>query len=650
MTAVILVIVAAPISGVLLAAAVQSASSRERTASDQLLASQVESIRTLPYTQVGIVGGNPDGVLQSTSTSKLPNGEAVTITTKVSYVDDPIPTAYVTNADYKKVVVTVTRNSDSRQLSSITSYIASASAPPLAGTDWVQIKRTVVDAVTAAPLPGTSVHLTGGPAADDRADLTDGAGAVLFPALNDSTSGSPVYTLGASLNGYSVYPDDLGSQPPSQVSSAPGINSVQTLRMYKGGATLTVNLQNASGTAYTGGATLSLQSSRCGAGSINVPSGQSSVTVTSCQWATNKTVDLVPNVLGQSPSFDQYSATAYNLSTQLWGSTTPFLVPAAYPNTMTQAVTIRFSSTTYPSTRTLNVTVTRSGSADSNARVLVTGGPAGIYLFGTTDSNGKATFTIPVTPTSTAFTVAANDQGAAQREHQRQRVEQPHDRDLPDGCGQLKRMTQHDGFTLVELLVAMPMLLIVLAGLTTTLIQLTRTSDKTQQETTLQTEARAAMATLESDLRQAFTGDGSNPIMTATATSVTLATPDRYPTTVSGTTESSFHLRKITYSVTSQTLQKQSMTSTNTYPTAPTWTWPGSMGAWTPMVGSITNTDIFTYYTAQGLQDTPATPLSFPLTDTTGIAAVGIKLTLKTTGPNSTTFTDQETVALRSTE
>jgi len=212
----------------------------------------------------------------------------------------------------------------------------------------------------------------------------------------------------------------------------------------------------------------------------------------------------------------------------------------------------------------------------------------------------------------------------------------------------MRRLRQESGFTITELLVAMPVLLVMLAGLTTAFVQLNRSNDRTQEQTVLQSEARAALATLETDIRQAFVGDGSNPIVTATATSVTLETPDRYPTVVTGSIVNSFHLRKITYSVTAKTLQTQSMTSTNTFPTAPPWTWPGSMGAWKRMAGQITNTDIFSYYTDQGVQASPPTALSFPISDTTGITAVGVKLTITTGGPNPQSFTTQETIALRS--
>ena len=204
------------------------------------------------------------------------------------------------------------------------------------------------------------------------------------------------------------------------------------------------------------------------------------------------------------------------------------------------------------------------------------------------------------------------------------------------------------GFTLIELLIVMPMLLILLGGLTLTLSNMMHATDKTQEEATLQTESRAAFSTLVSDIRQAFVGDGTNPIISATATSITFESPDRYPTITTGSSESSFHLRQITYTLTNGVLQRQFMTSTNLFPNAPPWTWPNTNGGWTTVVGSVTNTDVFSYYTAAGVQASPTTPLAFPITDTTGIRAVGIKLTLTTGGPQPKTFTENETVALRS--
>jgi Tfp pilus assembly protein PilV len=409
-----LAVISAPITAVLVVSQKQATTSRERTAADQLADTQLDSIRTIPYTQVGLTNGNPPGTLAPTTTAALPNGETVTIGTKVSFVSDAIPTAYVTNADYKQIVLTVARASDGAVLAQKTTYMSSTSAPPLSGTGWAQIKRTVADLVTAAPVVGANVNLTGGPNNENRNDTADGSGTVLFPALPSSTASPPPnYVLTPSVSGYSVFPDDLAPMTPEQVGAAPGLNSVATIRVYRP-ATLTVNVLGPTGAPFSGGATISLDSSRCGLSTLAVPAGQSSVTITSCTYATGKTAPLVPNSPGQQPSFDKYGVTAWSTSGGLWGASTPASVPASYPATMTQTMNVSLSSTSY-STKALKVTVTRSGVADANARVEVTGGPipGGVYLFSTTDSTGAATFTVPVTSSSSPFTITANELGAA---------------------------------------------------------------------------------------------------------------------------------------------------------------------------------------------------------------------------------------------
>jgi prepilin-type N-terminal cleavage/methylation domain-containing protein len=412
-TSVILAIISAPIAGVLLASAAQSAKARERTGADQLIQAKLETIRTMPYSQVGLTGGNPSGTLVASVATSLPSGEKVNITTQATYVTDAIPTAYVTHADYKKVVVTITRQSDGAQLSQDTTYVASASAPPLAGSGWVQITRQVIDGVTTQPIVGASVNVTGGPNTANRTDTTDGSGTVLFPALDSSSlQPPPNYTVATTMNGYNVFPDDLPPMTPEQVGASPGANSTATIRMYLP-TSLTINVQNSAGTAYTGGATVSLESSRCGVTIVSIPSGQSSTTITTCDWAKGKTIPLVPNVLGQTPIFDKYGATAWSVSGGFWGAATQFTVPSAYPTTLSQTVTVKFGATTYATTKQVKVTVTKAGNPDSNARVIVTGGPAGVYLYGTTDSNGQVTLTIPVTATASTYTVNANDQGAS---------------------------------------------------------------------------------------------------------------------------------------------------------------------------------------------------------------------------------------------
>jgi type II secretory pathway pseudopilin PulG len=421
---VMLAIVSVPISALLSGTAAIARLDRQRTSADQLAQKQIETLRALPYFNVGLVGGNPQGTIVSPTTATLPSIGSATVTTKVTYVSDPLPSnPYPTKADYKKVVVTVSNTVTGNVLSTKTTYIAPASAPPNAGSTWIQIQRTVVDAVTNLAIPGATVNLTGGPDVNpvtNRTDTTDPSGTVLFPGLSTTSGGTPGYTiLTTPLTGYSMYPDDLAPAPVTAVASTVGNNSTATVRMYKQGISLTVTVQTSAGAAFTSGATVSLDSSRCGVQTVSIPSGQSSATFTTCNYATGASysVPLVPNVLGQVPLFDKYYVTAWSTagtcSGGCWSAGTPVTVPSNYPTTLTQSLNVKFSSTTYSTTKVINVTVKKGGSADANARVELTGGPPGVYLYATTNGSGVASFTVPVSATGFTFTANAMDTSLA---------------------------------------------------------------------------------------------------------------------------------------------------------------------------------------------------------------------------------------------
>ena len=224
----------------------------------------------------------------------------------------------------------------------------------------------------------------------------------------------------------------------------------------------------------------------------------------------------------------------------------------------------------------------------------------------------------------------------------------------------LSSLRDERGFTLIEIAVAMPIMLIVMGGMTLLLTTITHWSSQTQEETTLQTETRGAVNRLESEIRGAFIGNGTPEITAATATSITFTTPDEGATSTSGSPPSmtAFHLNQVSYNLTTNgVLQRRFAASTNTYPTAPTttaWTF-GTTSNWATVIGQtglghITNTNVFTYYGAAGLQSSPPTALSFPISTTTGIRAVGINLTLTTGGSQPDTFSVNDIIYMRQTD
>ncbi len=212
------------------------------------------------------------------------------------------------------------------------------------------------------------------------------------------------------------------------------------------------------------------------------------------------------------------------------------------------------------------------------------------------------------------------------------------------------RLRGERGFTLVELVVAMPIMLVVMGGLVLLLTTVTHWGSQTQEETTLQTEARAAMNRLETEIRGAFIGQANSvPFTSATATSMTFDTPDE--AAANAATGASFHLLQVSYQVSGGTLQRQFQSTTNTYPGALTggWTW-GSLSPWATVVGSnssITNSDVFSYYQTPGSNGAAPVLMSFPITNYQAIVAVGVKLTLSTGGSQPDTYTVNDLIAVR---
>jgi Tfp pilus assembly protein PilW len=154
-------------------------------------------------------------------------------------------------------------------------------------------------------------------------------------------------------------------------------------------------------------------------------------------------------------------------------------------------------------------------------------------------------------------------------------------------------MRDEHGFTAVELVVAMTMLLIVLVAFGQMLITSSKTSNRVEEQAALQTEVRASVDRLTTDFRQATTTGAPSPVESVSSTAFTFDSPDR------GTP---FHLRRIAYRVVNGRLERSTTVSTDTdgYP----WVWPGTAGAWLPELTSITNASPFTFYDSSGAATT----------------------------------------------
>jgi type II secretory pathway pseudopilin PulG len=153
------------------------------------------------------------------------------------------------------------------------------------------------------------------------------------------------------------------------------------------------------------------------------------------------------------------------------------------------------------------------------------------------------------------------------------------------------------GFGLMEMVTSMAVLGIFFAVFATVVSSSVRHGSEIQEQAVLQTEARAAVDSLVSDLRQStIAGDTTlSRISTATSTQLTFLSPDR---------STPMRLRRISYQVTGGQLQRAIATSTNT---AAPWSIP-ALSAWSTVARSVatTATPVFAYYDANGASTTVA--------------------------------------------
>jgi type II secretory pathway pseudopilin PulG len=383
-------VVSAPLVGVLLASAAQQKTSHERTLASQTAQTAIESIRALPYDSIGVTDGNPAGTIAATQTaSALGIGLDATVKTRVSFMDDAPATSYRTRADYKKVIVTVVRNADSKQLAQDVTYVAPPGANATAGQSQGIVIAQVIDYALNTPIVGATVTLSGGPT-PTRTDLTDASGTSVFPALLPTNVSADHYDLTtAAAAPYATLRDDLPPSTASRTAIVAGQTFQTVLRMYKP-STIYVVAKNPDGSLYGGTATATVGSTR-GTQSYTFTGGQ--LTVTSIAGEL-----VVPNI--------QYTARILASNGTLSAPTT-VLVPTSYPTDTTKTFTLTLGGTPAAMQSLTVRVVNAAGAVQANATVNVSGGPgSNVLLTGTTNASGNAVFSVP-TNSSPGYTTTA---------------------------------------------------------------------------------------------------------------------------------------------------------------------------------------------------------------------------------------------------
>jgi Tfp pilus assembly protein PilV len=205
------------------------------------------------------------------------------------------------------------------------------------------------------------------------------------------------------------------------------------------------------------------------------------------------------------------------------------------------------------------------------------------------------------------------------------------------------RLKSEAGLSLVELLTTMVLMGILVPGLALMLTSTVHWTSGSQEEATVQTEARAAIDRMSAEVRQAYSGDTTWPIstiITPTGTGTfTFLTPDRTSPAADGSDP--FHVVKVQYRLSGGELQRAAWSSTNTVPnaTAPTWTFPGTPAVWSTVLAGIRNTDVFAFKDASN----PPVATTLPAS----VREVDMKVVVGTSTSQGRTYTYQSTATPR---
>jgi prepilin-type N-terminal cleavage/methylation domain-containing protein len=190
------------------------------------------------------------------------------------------------------------------------------------------------------------------------------------------------------------------------------------------------------------------------------------------------------------------------------------------------------------------------------------------------------------------------------------------------------RLRGERAYSLIEMVIAMALMGIMVPAIGALVTTGAHWGKEEQTDAALQTQVRAAIDTLDSDFRQAYTGDNTMSPVESIASPFTFDSPDRLPT---------FHLRRIEYRFNGTNLERAVWTSTNT--NGPPWTFPNTAAVWIKQLGSVA-AGSFTFRDANGAVTATAS----------AVRTVDVSITVKTTTNKARLFTYKTTITMRETQ
>ena len=178
---------------------------RSRVSARNIALESMEIIRNAPYDDVGTTGGIPDGIFtQEQSVNR--NGQAYTIRTRISYVDDPFDGVAPDDTlptDYKRVRIDVSWGGIQASTASEVTLVSDIAPQGVETTTGGGTLSILVFDANGNPVPQAQVHLVASTTSPpvDTSYYTSDLGRVTIPGAPTCDS---CYQITVTKDGYST--------------------------------------------------------------------------------------------------------------------------------------------------------------------------------------------------------------------------------------------------------------------------------------------------------------------------------------------------------------------------------------------------------------------------------------------------------------
>ncbi len=305
-TITVLTLVTIPLAMVMYSGLGYLRDSENRSDGIEIAQQQIEVIRSMSYSDIGVVAGSVPGTLPATQTVTL-RDQQVKIDTAVIWVDDAVPGGFVSTADYKQVTVTISfPEADINPVVQTTLISPSGkSGKTLQGLVEVNVVEVGSSNADLSPMAPVQIFMVGGPAPAPTQVYQSGDSSKLYAGLTPNPQVDPSdpnyeyeLRMGSSLSDNSgSYLGQVWWLSPADFSTGARVRSLEnntineTLRVFRA-ATFDLQIQ--------GSTTGSMQplSATASDEKAGAPAGNAVDGSTGTYWSTNVAAGFPQYLIG----------------------------------------------------------------------------------------------------------------------------------------------------------------------------------------------------------------------------------------------------------------------------------------------------------------------------------------------------------------